>query len=89
MEQLVNLETDEVFNWPWMYAVEPGHWELSDAQAKRFAGLPAARRVSDDGRFPRHHGVGDLHAEHAEGVPRPSLLSTSRTATTSSMSCMT
>jgi hypothetical protein len=35
MEQLVNLETDEVFNWPWMYAVEPGHWELNDAQAKR------------------------------------------------------
>src|SRR5688572_13469811 len=31
MEQVVNLETDEVFNWPWMYAVEPGHWELSDA----------------------------------------------------------
>jgi len=34
VEQPVNLdETNEVFYWPWLYAVEVGHWDLSDAQA--------------------------------------------------------
>jgi len=35
MEQVVNLESDEVYNWPWLYVVEPGHWELTDAQAAK------------------------------------------------------
>jgi hypothetical protein len=35
-EQVVDLDTDEIFNWPWVYAVEVGHWSLSDEQAKRF-----------------------------------------------------
>ncbi|MGJ5817335.1 DUF4159 domain-containing protein [Paludibaculum fermentans] len=33
VEQPVNLdEGDDVFNWPWMYGVEVGHWNLTDAQ---------------------------------------------------------
>jgi hypothetical protein len=36
VEQPVNLDDGEdVFNWPWLYAVQVGHWELSDAQAAR------------------------------------------------------
>ncbi len=35
VEQVVNLETDEIYNWPWVYVVEPGHWELTDKQVKR------------------------------------------------------
>jgi hypothetical protein len=35
VEQIVDLESDEVYNWPWMYAVETGHWDLTDAQAKK------------------------------------------------------
>ena len=35
-EQVVDLDTDEIFNWPWLYAVEVGHWKLSDAQCRRF-----------------------------------------------------
>jgi len=31
-EQVVDLDTDEVFNWPWLYAVEVGHWSLTDAE---------------------------------------------------------
>lgn len=35
VEQVVNLDSDEVYNWPWMYAVEVGHWDLTDAQCRR------------------------------------------------------
>jgi len=34
-EQVVDMELDddEIFNWPWLYAVEVGHWDLSERQA--------------------------------------------------------
>jgi hypothetical protein len=35
VEQVVDLDSDEIFNWPWIYAVEPGHWDLSDSQARK------------------------------------------------------
>ena len=36
-EQPINLdEDDDVFNYPWLYAVEVGHWELTDAQIAKF-----------------------------------------------------
>jgi hypothetical protein len=36
VEQPVNLnDGDDVFNWPWLYAVEVGHWDLTDAQAAK------------------------------------------------------
>ena len=36
VEQSVNLDDgDEVFYWPWLYAVEVGHWNLTDAQVKK------------------------------------------------------
>lgn len=35
VEQVVDLDSDEIFNWPWVYAVEVGHWNLSDAQCAR------------------------------------------------------
>jgi Domain of unknown function (DUF4159) len=36
VEQPVNLDDgDDVFNWPWMYAVEVGYWDLTDAQARK------------------------------------------------------
>ena len=35
-EQPVNLDdADDVFNWPWLYAVEVGWWDLTDAQAAK------------------------------------------------------
>ena len=38
VEQPVNLEDgDEVFNWPWLYAVQTGEWGLTEAQAKVLA----------------------------------------------------
>jgi hypothetical protein len=36
VEQPVNLDNDEdVFNWPWIYAVQAGEWNLTDAQAAK------------------------------------------------------
>ncbi len=35
MENVVDLDTDDLFNYPWMYAVEVGQWYLSDAQAAK------------------------------------------------------
>ncbi len=35
METVVDLDSDEIFNQPWIYGVEVGHWDLSDAQAKK------------------------------------------------------
>jgi hypothetical protein len=36
-EQPINLdEDDDVYNYPWLYAVEVGHWELTDSQIVKF-----------------------------------------------------
>jgi hypothetical protein len=37
VEQPVSLEDgDDVFNYPWLYAVQTGEWNLTDAQVKQF-----------------------------------------------------
>jgi len=33
VEQPVNLDDGDVYDWPWLYAVQVGHWNLSDRQA--------------------------------------------------------
>src|ERR1035438_483937 len=36
VEQPVDLDVaDDVYNYPWLYAVEVGHWQLTDYQAKK------------------------------------------------------
>ena len=35
MEHVVDLETDDIFNYPWVYAVEVGQWYLPDDQVKK------------------------------------------------------
>ncbi len=36
VEQPVNLDDgDDVFNYPWLYAVEVGHWQLTESQIKQ------------------------------------------------------
>ena len=34
VEQLVNLDEGDQFDWPWLYAVQVGEWGLTDAQGK-------------------------------------------------------
>ncbi len=45
VEQPVNLDEGDQYDWPWLYAVEVGHWELTDDQAK------ALREYLDRGGF--------------------------------------
>jgi len=33
VEQPLNLDDGDVYDWPWLYAVEVGHWNLTDGQA--------------------------------------------------------
>jgi hypothetical protein len=35
VEEVVDLDGDKVFDWPWIYAVETGHWTLNDDQCKK------------------------------------------------------
>ena len=30
-----DVDSDEIYKWPWLYAVEVGHWVLNDSQARR------------------------------------------------------
>jgi hypothetical protein len=34
VEQPVNLDEGDQYDWPWLYAVEAGHWALTDQQAR-------------------------------------------------------
>jgi Domain of unknown function (DUF4159) len=36
VEQPINLDEGDQFDWPWLYAVEVGHWNLTDAQVNAF-----------------------------------------------------
>jgi hypothetical protein len=35
VEEVVDLDSDKIFDSPWIYAVEVGRWSLNDAQAKK------------------------------------------------------
>jgi hypothetical protein len=34
VEQPVDLDSGDVYDWPWLYGVEVGHWNLTDEEAK-------------------------------------------------------
>ena len=35
-EQVVDIDDgDEIFYWPWLYAIEVGHWDLTERQCKK------------------------------------------------------
>lgn len=35
MEQVVDINGDDIYQYPWLYAVEVGRWQLNDLQAKK------------------------------------------------------
>jgi hypothetical protein len=35
VETVVDLDSDEIFQYPWIYGVEVGHWDLNETQAKK------------------------------------------------------
>src|SRR5262245_23046182 len=66
VEHIVDIDSDEIFNWPWLYAVGIGDWNLSTAHVARL------RRYFDRGGF---LVVDDFHGERewrdfADGVAR-------------------
>ncbi|HUP02915.1 MAG TPA: DUF4159 domain-containing protein [Bryobacteraceae bacterium] len=34
VEQPINLDDGDAYDWPWLYGVEVGHWDLTDQQAR-------------------------------------------------------
>ena len=34
VEEPINLDDQDVYDWPWLYGVEVGHWDLTDSQVK-------------------------------------------------------
>jgi hypothetical protein len=34
VEEPIDLDDHDVYDWPWLYGVEVGHWDLTDEQAK-------------------------------------------------------
>ena len=64
VEQIVDLDgTDDVYNWPMMYAVEVGHWVLPDSQAAQLREflLRGGFLMVDD-----FHGDEPYHNVHSE-----------------------
>jgi hypothetical protein len=55
VEQIVDINSDEIFDWPWMYAVSVGDWVVSEPQAARL------REYLRRGGFLM---VDDFHAEY-------------------------
>jgi len=35
VEEIVDIDSDDIYNWPWLYAVSAGGWGLSPSQAER------------------------------------------------------
>jgi hypothetical protein len=35
VEQIIDVDTNDMYDWPWLYAVEVGRWQLTEEQAKR------------------------------------------------------
>jgi hypothetical protein len=35
LEEVVDVDSDEIFNWPWIFATEPGSWVLYGDQVER------------------------------------------------------
>jgi len=54
VEEIVDIDSDEIYNWPWLYAVAAGDWVLSESQVERL------RRYFERGGFLM---VDDFHAE--------------------------
>ena len=72
VEQVVNLDDgDEVFNWPWLYAVQVGEWGITDSQAAKLRDYLPARRILHGRRFSRRHRMGRFSGIHAPRLSRP------------------
>ena len=71
VEEPIDLDDGDVFDWPWLYGVEVGHWNLTDPQAatmREFL-LRGGFFMCDD-----FHGTVEwsfFERQHAQGISRP------------------
>jgi hypothetical protein len=68
VEQVVDLEDgDDVFNWPFLYAVQAGEWGLTEKQAKILREYVdrGGFFIGDDFHGPYEYGVFDQHIAYA------------------------
>ena len=64
VEQVVTLDgTDDIYNWPVLYGVEVGHWDLRDDGSGAVARISAARRIFHVRRLSRHGALSRRSAE--------------------------
>jgi hypothetical protein len=66
IEQIVDVDSDDMYNWPWLFAVAVGDWELNDSEVAHL------RKYFDRGGFMM---VDDFHNERewrdfANGIMR-------------------
>jgi hypothetical protein len=66
VEQIVDIDSDEIYDWPWLFAVGIGDWELDETEIQRL------RNYFDRGGFLM---VDDFHGERewrdfSEGIAR-------------------
>ena len=47
-EQVVDADSDEIFNWPWIYVEDPGWWDISEAAGCADAKLSVTGRLPYD-----------------------------------------
>ena len=58
VEQDVSLDDgDEIYNWPWLYAVQVGEWGTDRRRVRQAPRLPAPRRLLHGRRLPRSRGT--------------------------------
>ncbi len=48
-QQVVDIDSDDIFNYPFMYAVQVQSWTFNEAQAKRLREYLLQRRLPDGG----------------------------------------
>ena len=65
---VADLDSDHIFDYPWIYAVDGEHLDLHRGGSQTPARLPSQGRLPDGGRFPRHRRLGALHGRHAHGA---------------------
>ena len=64
-EQVVTLDNDDIFNYPWIYAVQVQNWSFTDCPGQALARVPPQGRLPHGGRLPRDAKTGELYERHA------------------------
>ena len=79
IEEVVDIDSDSIYDWPFLYAVAIGDWQLSPIPGDSVAELLRAGRLPDGRRLPRRAGVGETLCRGSRVYSRPLPLSSWKT----------